>query len=228
MQSARSRLGVGRRLRLSAARRDGAGLYRRHPAALVHRRFGAGRARRAGLRLALPRQADDAGLACHRRGRRLRRRRRADRRAAFAGLLARRRQQGRHRARQHHGLFSAAGRAGDGDVLLERAVHRRDDRTVDPARPAVRAGDGGWRLFVSRLERGALPARGLRHHRACRHRQHAGVRRFAVFAHDLSENRFPLFGIMRSRSSSAPARPTPRNWRRRSARRRFRRATRSA
>ena len=57
---ARSRLGVARRLHLPAARRDGAGLCRRHCAALVHRCFGAGRARRADLRLALSRQADRA------------------------------------------------------------------------------------------------------------------------------------------------------------------------
>ena len=36
------------------------------------------------------------------------------------------------------------------------------------------------RLFVSRLERGALPPRRLSHHRACRHGQPAGVRRAAV------------------------------------------------
>ena len=57
---------------------------------------------------------------------------------------------------------------------------RRDDHALRSARPAVRAGDGGRRLFVSRLERDALPARRLRHHRHCRHRQHAGVRFAAV------------------------------------------------
>ena len=59
---------------------------------------------------------------------------------------------GRHRARQYHGLFSAAGRAIDRDLLLERAVHRRDDRTRTAARPAVCTGDDRRRLLVSRLE----------------------------------------------------------------------------
>ena len=39
----------------------------------------------------------------------------------------------------------------DGDVLLERAVHRRDHRAFASARPAIRSGDDSRRLFVSRL-----------------------------------------------------------------------------
>ena len=178
MQSGAKSPGVDRRLRLAAARRRGAGLCRCHPAALVHRRLGAGRAGHARRRLALSRPADECRLRSPSAPRRLWRRRGADRRAAALGLLARRRQQRGDRARQHHGLFPPQG-------ALAIALITGGLFTGETIALSVLLGcRSRWRwpsaLLVSRHPASALPPRRLRHHRVRRTGQPAAVRRAAL------------------------------------------------
>ncbi len=56
----------------------------------------------------------------------------------LVGVLARRRQQGRHRARQHHGLFHRAGNVVGRALRLQRPVRHADLEPGAAARRAVR------------------------------------------------------------------------------------------
>ena len=210
VQLARSRSCHNCRLARPAARRRDAGSSRSAAAALVHLRVGAGRVGHARRRLALSRQADDC---------------RFGRRRRCLPVLARGAVQigappllvywlgGQNSAITVRAnimvYFIMQGVMSMVVYYLQRAVHRAGDRAVGAARRAVRDFADRRRALVSRHQRRALSPRRLYHYRDGRIDQPAAVRRATL-------------------TSSASARPTPRNWRRRSARRRCRPAFRSA